>query len=217
MVKKLDIEVLRRKFIGHRSHKLVAIDIKYDKRWRILCQCDCGNKKWIEKRHFEDGTTASCGCLSFEQRSMLNRKHGLTNHPLFSVWRGMRRRCNGSSPKDAKLYLEKGIKVCPEWETSFENFYNWAIANGYDESKAGNFKLQSLDRIDGDGDYCPENCRFVDAYVQENNRCIVKRFEYKGQMLTYRDIINISGISKYKLYRRLELKHMTVEQAIQYP
>lgn len=91
-----------------------------------------------------------------------NYKHGLTNTKLYSVWSGMKNRCLNKKQSSYKNYGGRGIKFCDEW-LDFMNFYNWAINNGYKED------LQ-LDRIDNDGDYCPENCRWVSQRFQINNR-----------------------------------------------
>jgi len=91
-----------------------------------------------------------------------NYKHGLSNHNLYYRWNGMRDRCNNKKSPLYKYYGERGIKVCNEWN-DFVTFYNWAINNGYKEEL-------ELDRIDNNSDYCPENCRFVDHFIQMNNK-----------------------------------------------
>lgn len=109
-------------------------------------------------------------------------KHGLSKHPLHTVWLGMRSRCNNPKAINYKWYGGKGIKVCDEWNTSFENFYEWAIRNGYIYLKKGIRNYLTLDRIDSNGNYCPTNCRWVNQHIQNARQSVNTRNTtgYKG-------------------------------------
>jgi len=136
-----------------------------------LCQCDCGGETIVNGGYLRDGRTRSCGCLLHETRvaNGHNRMiHGMNSSRLYGVWTGMKKRCNMPSHPHYKDYGGRGIKVCDEWSNDFRVFAEWALSHGYDES-APKGKC-TLDRIDPDGDYCPENCRFADMVVQQNNR-----------------------------------------------
>lgn len=139
-----------------------------------ICQCDCGNLKRVRSDSLQCGAIRSCGCLKKEQNETnLNKsaakikfeqngfKVGGTR--LYRIWQGIKKRCN--NPNDARFssYGGRGIKMCKEWENDFLSFYNWAINNGYDE------KL-SIDRINNDEGYSPENCRWATNVTQCNNR-----------------------------------------------
>ena len=138
-----------------------------------LCECDCGSKTVVLGTKLRRGETKSCGCFEQETRVRNGHKrmqttHGMSRSRLYGVWSGMKKRCNNPSHPHYKDYGGRGISVCDEWVDDFGAFAEWALSHGYNESasKGG----CTLDRIDPDGDYCPENCRFADMVVQQNNR-----------------------------------------------
>lgn len=130
----------------------------------FLCQCDCGSDpKYIESHNLRIGHTKSCGCLKHEEKIFT---HGLSKTKLYRVYRGMIARCYKKYDKAYKNYGGRGIVICEEWlnqENGFINFYNWAMENGYQENL-------TIDRKDNDGNYEPDNCRWVTGKVQSNNR-----------------------------------------------
>jgi hypothetical protein len=139
--------------------------------WR--CVCDCGKEVVAITNHLKTGFVQSCGCLKKEQASTNGRKtavhHGRSRldpkqNRLYSVWKDMKYRCNNPNAKPYPSYGGRGIKVCPEWEKSFSAFKSWALEAGYDYDAP--YGKLTLDRIDCNGGYCPENCRWVDMKVQ---------------------------------------------------
>ena len=115
----------------------------------------------------------------------------------------MKERCSNPNYKYYKRYGGRGIKVCKEWKESFEAFEEWAYKNGYDEEKPG--KEQSIDRIDLDGDYCPENCRWANQTEQVRNRSNTRWVLYKGKQISpyeFADKFNITN--KVYVYRHLD-------------
>lgn len=139
-------------------------------RTRYLCLCQCGNLKEISTRNLLNGYTKSCGCLK-KENPIFAKKHGEKGTPLYIIWKSMRQRCNNKNHKYAKNYCNKGIKICEEWN-DFKTFKKWAFENGYKESKKTvPFKYHlSIDRINPNGDYCPQNCRWIT--VSENSKRI---------------------------------------------
>ena len=126
------------------------------------CQCDCGTIKEIRGCHLRSGGTKSCGCLSKELASKRMIAHGERKTRLYEIWYNMRQRCTNPNLKCYKNYGGRGITLCEEWK-DYQNFSNWAKSNGYTEEL-------TLDRIDSNKNYCPENCRWVSQLIQQNNR-----------------------------------------------
>lgn len=140
---------------------------------RWLCQCDCGGKKIVIGTKLRRRETMSCGCLEQETRVSNGHKrmqpsHGMSRSRLYGVWSSMKKRCSNPTHPHYEDYGGRGISVCDEWADDFCVFAEWALSHGYNESASKG--ECTLDRIDPDGDYCPENCRFADMIVQQNNR-----------------------------------------------
>ena len=152
---------------GMRFGRLTALEpvrIGKEKRFRWRCKCDCGNEVIVPSYKLKDGHTKSCGCLLHDilvQRNKANIKP--RNPRLYRIYYGMMSRCFNPKYEAYKHYGFRGITVCDEWNGHFYDFEQWALANGYEDSL-------TLDRIDNDGNYAPNNCRWVTMKVQSNNR-----------------------------------------------
>lgn len=133
-----------------------------------LCACDCGEKTTVPTKMLRSGNTRSCGCIKKEKISRVNYIHGKAhNSRLYNIWVGMRQRCLDPNHKSYKNYGGRGISICNEWN-NFEAFEQWALKRGYDAQAA--YGQCTIDRIDVDGNYDPDNCRWVDSKIQANNK-----------------------------------------------
>jgi len=139
-----------------------AVNNKHGKsRWR--CTCSCGNETVVDGNSLRQGNTQSCGCLQKERTTAYKQKHGKSHLRIYSIWTSMRSRCSNQHHKDWQHYGGRGICVCPEWNCNFMSFYHWATVNGYSDNL-------TIDRIDVNGNYTPDNCRFVTQIQQQTNR-----------------------------------------------
>lgn len=177
---------------------------------RWLCQCDCGNIKIIRTSDLIRGHTKSCGCWNKEQATT----HGLKHTRLYVVWRDAKSRCYNPNNKGYKNYGGKGITMCDEWRNDFKVFYDWSMANGYDkDAKRGEC---TLDRIDNNKGYSPDNCRWVDRFVQANNKCNNRFLTYNGKTHTVTEWSRILEINSSALFSRLK-KGWSVERTLTTP
>ena len=176
------------------------------------CRCECGNEIVARGSHLRNGSTKSCGCLNRELVSTLNKKHGFSGERLYRVWEGIIKRCCNKNDKSYHNYGGRGIKICDEWRFDYIAFREWALANGYDESAPKG--ECTIDRIDVNGDYKPDNCRFVSMYEQSQNKRNTLRFAYNGEDKTLKEWCKEYDLS-YKTVR-YRLKHgWTFEEALE--
>jgi hypothetical protein len=159
---------------GQRFGRLTAVsctDKKQNGNYMWICVCDCGKEVVVKADHLRRGETKSCGCINIGRQKGIPKKHGFAcdenKERLYSVWTAMKTRCGNPKHMYYKNYGGRGIRVCPEWN-DYAAFRDWALAHGYDKDAPKG--ICTLDRIDVDGNYCPENCRWVDMKTQNNNK-----------------------------------------------
>lgn len=133
-----------------------------------LCQCDCGNTKVIVGNSLINKVTTSCGCYNKEHSKNIHTKHSMSYSKLYKVWQGMKTRCYNPNFMYYKNYGGRNITICDNWLNDFSAFYEWAINNGYKEGL-------TIDRINNNGNYEPNNCRWVTRAEQNRNKRYNKR------------------------------------------
>ena len=163
-----------------------------------LCKCDCGGYVTTIGKSLRNGDCTSCGCHRKEvlkRGGKANLKHGETNNRLYNIWRGIKKRCRLKTNHGYKWYGAKGIDVCDDWYDSYEKFRDWSLKNGYKEGL-------TIDRIDVDGDYEPNNCRWVAWITQENNRSNTVYVDYKGKTYPRAILADKLGVTNQALLYR---------------
>lgn len=194
--------------IGKRFGRLTVIDkIGTSKKTRQciwLCKCDCGNEKEVPTSYLTSGDTTSCGCYrkECELKNLSKfwgkpRTHGLSKTRIYQIWADMKDRCNNINSLSYKDYGKRGIKVCNEWLNDFMNFYKWAMNNGYNE------KL-TIDRIDVNGNYEPNNCRWASWKLQANNKRTSRKITIYGETKTAYEFEKQYGIKAHLLIDRYD-------------
>lgn len=177
---------------------------KRNKKTIWLCKCDCGNYKEVQVDNLTSGHTKSCGCLNGK-----GYKHNLKNTRLYYIWSCMKQRCYNENHKQYKDYGQRGIKICNEWH-EFINFYNWAINNDYQDNL-------TIDRINNNGNYEPDNCRWVNMKIQSNNRRSNHIIEYKNETHTLKEWCDILKLNYKTIQTRINSLKWNVKKAFETP
>lgn len=173
-----------------------------------LCKCSCGKKVIVSGDALRNKGTKSCGCLNKDTCGNLFRTHGLSKTRLYTIYNDMKQRCYNKKCAEYNIYGGNGVKVCDDWLLSFRNFYDWAMTNGYDETL-------SLDRIDGNKNYCPENCRWATKKTQAINRKTTIFVEDNGIKICLKDFCKNRKL-KYKLVQSRLKKGQELNIAIKF-
>jgi len=196
--------------VGRRFGRLIVIGRERDASGQLLCLCvcDCGNTTRVSTDHLGSGHTQSCGCLrkdrTRESRSIHNMKHTTE----YNAWVKIKGRCYNSRDAAYDRYGGRGIVVCDRWKNSFVNFYN---------DMGPRPKGMSLDRIDNDGPYSPENCRWASDEEQANNKRNNRVIVYDGMSKTMAEWSRYLGISRSILSARINRHGWSIERALTTP
>lgn len=199
-----------RDLTGQRFGRLTVLELTQKKsgrrelRW--LCRCDCGNQRDFAGWRLSGGYVLSCGCLQIEQAIVGSTTHGYSDTRTYKIWGAMRQRCTNPHDSGYHNYGARGISVCKRWQ-DFENFL---LDMG--EAPAG----MSIDRIDNNGDYTPENCRWATRTEQGNNKRNNVRLEWQGRTQTVPQWARELGMKPTNIRQRLR-DGWTVDRALSTP
>lgn len=191
---------------GQKFGRLTALNFSHKMRDKSYwsCLCDCGKKKNIRADGLKNGNTRSCGCLQKEKATI----HGIRYTRLYKIWKGIKQRCYNEKSTNYKNYGGRGITICYEWKNNAEVFYDWAIANGYEEEL-------TIDRINNDGNYEPNNCRWTTNKEQARNKRSNINIEFQGQTKCLKEWAEILGIKYRTLASRINKYGWSVEEALE--
>lgn len=207
------------KWLGQKFNRLTVIayeTIKYKHSTRVnwIVRCECGTLKSVSPYRVLNGNTKSCGCFKSENTIAYNReakkKHGGRYDRLYHIWHGMKQRCFCETSREYPNWGGRGIIVCAEWKDDYASFRDWALGNGYEDDL-------TIDRIDVDGNYCPENCRWVDWKTQAENRRDTMHFIVNGEDKTLSQLSDEYGIKYTTLYQRVCKYNWPIEKSLSVP
>jgi len=174
----------------------------------VRCRCDCGRDVEVRLSHLRSGHTISCGCFRPEGRIYSLLYHGLKDSPEYGIWKGMKKRCYKERSRGYRNYGGRGIRVCDRWLHSFKAFY--------EDMGPRPTPGHQIDRIDGNGDYEPGNCRWSTRREQNRNRVDNCFYDFDGKTLCLKDWADLYGMRKGTLHDRLA-RGMSFEEALTSP
>lgn len=177
-------------------NRLTAIKFHHkDRRGKSywVFRCSCGNEVVARKSSVTFGEIKSCGC----SKKTSHVTHGLSKSDLYSVFHAMKQRCFNKNCREYHNYGARGITICTAWLNDSESFFTWALNNGYK-------KGLTIDRIDNNGNYCPENCRWSTLDVQQRNKRSTRLLKYRGETRCEADWADLYKINRNTFRCRLK-------------
>lgn len=158
------------------------------KLWR--CKCDCGTEIVVSSTDLKRKRTTNCGCKNDKNKSDVRTL-------LYYRWKDMRKRCYNQNNKSYPNYGARGIQICDEWREDFQTFYMWCMKHGFKPEL-------EIDRIDNDGNYSPQNCRFVTRSENQRNKSTSRFVTIAGETKTVSEWAQKTGIPQYKIFEYLK-------------
>lgn len=205
--------------IGQKFGRLTVIEVsnkiqKYNNHgikdgyiYYYKCQCECGNIIEVSRNSLRFNKTKSCGCLKSELSAQRKTTHGLRKHRIYRIYYGMINRCYNTNEKCYCNYGGRGIEICDEWKNDFKSFYNWSLANGYNDNL-------SIDRINVNGNYEPTNCRWITMTEQAGNKRSNHLLTFNNQTHSLSEWSKITGIKAPTIRARINKYNWSVEEAL---
>ena len=174
------------------------------------CQCDCGNITIVNGAKLKNNTTKSCGCKKADNLRKMSTKHGKYHTRLHDAWGNMKKRCYNTKYYEFDNYGGRGITVCDEWKNSFQAFYDWAMAKGYQDDL-------TIERINVNGNYEPNNCKWATPKEQSNNKRNNIKITYKGKTQNLKQWAEELGLNYKLTHKRIKYLGWTIEKALETP
>ena len=174
------------------------------------CVCACGREVVVSGKDLRSGNTRSCGCLQKETAASRHTIHSISSTRLYKIWMQMKERCYNPNTPQYKDWGGRGITVCDDWLNNVQAFYGWAMNNGYADDL-------SLDRIDNNKGYSPDNCRWATREDQCNNKRTNRLITYNGKTQTISQWADELGINYYTLQSRITKYKWSIEKALTTP
>lgn len=189
--------------VGSRHSRLTILgwQFRINGHWFVVAECDCSSVKVMRPHHISSGHSTSCGCVNKEITVARSTTHGYGRRAglrtrLYRIWSGIKTRCTNRNSKTYADYGGRGIGICDEWQ-NFERFKDWAEVNGYRDDL-------TIDRIDNDGNYKPENCRWVTPKAQCQNRRSARLLAIYGKEQSATAWSQIAGVDIRLICNRLQ-------------
>lgn len=192
---------------GCRFGKLVVLEVAFHQNGYVYwkCQCDCGNTACVRAANLKSGAVKSCGCLL--HKPAYNRRHNMARTSLYNKWNGIKNRCCNPNSAAYKNYGGRGIKMCDEWRNAPDRFFDWSKQSGYNDNL-------SIERIDVNGDYTPENCTWIPKPDQAKNRRSNYSITYNGKTQNLQQWCDELGLDYKLIHNRLSKLKWSFERAI---
>ena len=197
-----------RDLTGQKFGRLTVIELAGQTKWRISqwrCKCDCGGERITTRSSLVQGLTVSCGCYQAERTIEASTKHGLHNHPLYWVWRQIKDRCQNPNNPNYASYGGRGITICDRWAASFPDF----LADVGERPQPG----LSIDRIENDKGYEPDNIRWATQTEQARNSRQTRWVDWRGWRRRVPDLADEYGIPVKTVRDRLRAG-WTIEEVL---
>lgn len=175
--------------------KVISFYDIQDKKSRWLCECECGNKKILFGRDIKSGNTKSCGCLLHKKK--YDNEMGIKIKRLQHIYYQMKQRCYDKNNPLYKHYGKRNITICEEWLKDINNFHNWALNNGYDNNL-------TIERINVNGNYEPNNCKWITKTQQGYNKTNTVSYTLDGETKCLSEWCKLYNIDYHIVYRRLK-------------
>ena len=189
--KEISVNPKYKDYIGQKYNHWTIIDISTRPKLcgiEFICKCDCGTIRTIQLSSLIRNKTKSCGCI--------NKVNYNTKSSLYKIYMHMKGRCYCKTDKKYKNYGKRGIKICKEWLEDYNVFLDWSIKNGYKEGL-------SIERIDVNGDYKPDNCKFISISEQTKNKTTSHYYKYNDKIYSLKELTTIFAHSYKYLHREI--------------